>query len=255
MSRKSPAFSFYPDSWIAGTSLMGRAEKGLYIDMLAQIWLHGCLTREQLMRCCFVVPGTADESLLDGLLAEKFAEVDGRFSNTRLEEERAKQRARAEAGSKGGKNTQKKRKQNDKQNESKASSKRSSKNKGSDSDSDSDSVTNTKTPPKPPEGEDDWVLPDGWNTPELLVALSEFEAMRRSIRKPIRDRRRTSANFKRFESPEHLLYAVEHCTANDYQGIRPEYRPPANSVAKATPASRVATAEDLANWQPTGMDL
>lgn len=70
---------------------------------------------------------------------------------------------------------------------------------------------------------DDWVLPDGWDCAQLRSALERFEAMRLDIRKPIRSRSRTSGIFSRFAGPEHLLTALDECTANEWQGLKPEY--------------------------------
>ena len=59
--------------------------------------------------------------------------------------------------------------------------------------------------------------------------LSEFVVMRRRIKKPIRDLTATSRVFRQFDNRDHLQYALETCIANDYQGLKPDYRPPARS--------------------------
>ena len=251
MARKSPAFSFYPDSWIAGTSLMDRATKGLYIDLLALSWLHGCLTLQQCQRGLFVVPGSDEDTALKQLLRDKFDEKDGQYSNTRLEEERAKQRARKTAGSKGGSKTQAKRKQKANQNEtnpaSKSTSNHTSKIKGSDSVSDSVSVSSSESvsdsdskskagsgdEPPSPTATDDWVIPNGWDSGTLRDALKAFADMRKSIKKPLKSRRRFSGQFKDFDDVDHLIYALKHATSNDHQGIYTDRRPAESAATVA----------------------
>ncbi|WP_412755764.1 hypothetical protein, partial [Legionella anisa] len=49
--------------------------------------------------------------------------------------------------------------------------------------------------------------------------------MRRKTGKPIKSLKRASIILKRFEDAEHLEFALETCVANDYQGLKPEYKP------------------------------
>jgi 5-methylcytosine-specific restriction endonuclease McrA len=79
---------------------------------------------------------------------------------------------------------------------------------------------------------DDWILPDGWDTPELRASLDRFEAMRKRIKKPIRSKRNTSVMFPKFDSPEHLIYAADLCVGNEYQGLKPDYRAPPTTQEK-----------------------
>lgn len=72
---------------------------------------------------------------------------------------------------------------------------------------------------------DDWIFPDGWDCPELRTALDGFEAMRKKINKPIRSRESTSKVFKHFDDADHLIFAAETCEANQWQGLKPDYRP------------------------------
>lgn len=71
--------------------------------------------------------------------------------------------------------------------------------------------------------DEDWNLPDGWDTPEVRKALDDWAAMRRRIRKPVRSKRSTSKLFKHFDGPDHLTWVAEFCEANEYQGLKPEY--------------------------------
>jgi hypothetical protein len=72
---------------------------------------------------------------------------------------------------------------------------------------------------------DEWVIPEHLDTPEIRRLLDEFAAMRQSIKKPIKSQKNTSRGLKNFDDPEHLKYAIEFCIANEYQGLKPEYRP------------------------------
>lgn len=157
MARKSPAFSFYPDSWRGGVALMSPLERAAYIDLLSITWLHGGITRQQAYRVCMDI----DQESVDAVLESKFeCGKDGLFRNLRLEEERGKQQKRSENGKQGGrpkKQMESKAKANPEANEKLNESKTESKTKHSDSDSDSDSVsetvsdsgseTNTASPP------------------------------------------------------------------------------------------------------------
>jgi uncharacterized protein YdaU (DUF1376 family) len=131
MARKSPAFSFYPDSFIGGTLTMSTAEVGVYIKLLSASWLHGQLSFSFCVSFCSDI----DSALVLQVLRDKFTQTeDGKWINERLEEERKKQAIRSENGKKGGRpkaNEKLNGKLNDKLNES------------PDSDSDSDSITDT----------------------------------------------------------------------------------------------------------------
>jgi uncharacterized protein YdaU (DUF1376 family) len=103
MSRKSPAFSFYPDSWVGGTRRMSLIEKAIYIELLSDQWLNGPFSLEMACRIC----AEASPDKVEEVIRCKFSETeDGFFFNERLEHERAKQeeryRAQRENGRKGG---------------------------------------------------------------------------------------------------------------------------------------------------------
>ena len=93
-------------------------------------------------------------------------------------------------------------------------------------------VEKSKDTPLPPKGETkakgtigEWDIPDGFDTPEVRKALSDFEAMRASIGKKIKSRANVSKSLKGYDSPVHLVYAIEFAIGNEYQGIKPDYRP------------------------------
>lgn len=140
MARKSPGFTFYPDSWRGGTSRMTWEEKGVYLEILCDIWLNGSVIEEHAIRLC----GGASSDLVRGVLRSKFVQDDeGRWFNVRLEEERIKQRKRKENGCLGGRPQKAKRKLNHNLNHNQNVTKTKAKPKHSDSDS--DSVSNTDT--------------------------------------------------------------------------------------------------------------
>lgn len=97
--RKSPAFSFYADSWIGGTLRMSFEEKGIYMELLADQWCNGGFSRDVAMRVC----RGADEAVVMRILDDKFMlGKDGLYVNTRLETERQKQLERSEKARKSG---------------------------------------------------------------------------------------------------------------------------------------------------------
>jgi len=101
--RKSPAFSFYPDSWIGGTRRMSLLEKGVYIELLSDQWCNGPFTIDMACRIC---SGT-DAATVEAVVRSKFTDAgDGTWFNARLEQERENQEERrkkqSENGKKGG---------------------------------------------------------------------------------------------------------------------------------------------------------
>jgi uncharacterized protein YdaU (DUF1376 family) len=189
MSRKSPAFSFYPDSWIGGTMRMPPMQRAAYIDLLANQWLEGAFDSA----CALLVCRGIKEADVLAVLDSKFELVDGLYFNRRLEEERKKQAAKSEAGRIGGSksqsNSQAKRKQTAKQ----TSSKPASEIQHSVSDSVSDSITDTDShTPLPPKGDaagavvaEDLEIPDSLDRPEFRKAWSNWIAFHKSAGKPL----------------------------------------------------------------------
>ncbi len=74
--------------------------------------------------------------------------------------------------------------------------------------------------------EGQWIIPQGMNQSKILEALGHFEEMRKSKGKPIANRENLSRIFPSFDDEAHLLYAITFATANEYQGIKVDYRPP-----------------------------
>ena len=75
---------------------------------------------------------------------------------------------------------------------------------------------------------DAWEIPDRLNTGEVRELLQEFEDMRRATKRPIKSKRRASKILDQFDDVDHLIYALTTCIGNEYQGLKPEYRKPAN---------------------------
>lgn len=68
-----------------------------------------------------------------------------------------------------------------------------------------------------------WIIPERLDTPEVRKELAAFAKMRAKIKKPIKDFANTSRVFRHFEKPDDLLFVLDLCIANEWQGIKPEY--------------------------------
>lgn len=84
------------------------------------------------------------------------------------------------------------------------------------------------------DADDVWEVPDHLDCPEVRALLQEFEDMRARKRKPVRSRRTTSRVFRHFDDREHLIYALETVVSNEYQGLKPDYRPPAKDGSSSS---------------------
>lgn len=92
MSRKSPAFSFYPDSWVLGTMAMTFEEQGVYLRMLCFQWANGPSDANAYANAC----GLAYQTHVERILFGKFVRIGNAWCNERLEQERLKQVSRSE---------------------------------------------------------------------------------------------------------------------------------------------------------------
>lgn len=99
MARNAPAFQFYVDDFLGGTTHMSNEEVGLYIRLLCMQWSHGIVTDRH------VRAFHAGADVVAFILSEKFTKVDGGYRNRRLEEVRELSRMRKQAASKGGSKT------------------------------------------------------------------------------------------------------------------------------------------------------
>lgn len=78
---------------------------------------------------------------------------------------------------------------------------------------------------------EEWIIPEHVDSPKVRDLLREFEKMRARIGKPIRSVANTSRTLNHFDDASHLEYAIDFCIGNEYQGLKPEYRPSAASRA------------------------
>lgn len=119
MARKSPAFSFYADSWIGGTMRMPPLQRAAYIDLMANQWLEGPFTLEVALMVSRGIP----EKEVKAVLQSKFIQSEGLYYNERLEQERKKQADYSEKqsrnGKKGGRGNKQLNKPDDSQNKAK----------------------------------------------------------------------------------------------------------------------------------------
>lgn len=91
MARKSPAFSFYADSWVLGTLSMSYEDQGVYMRMLCFQWASGPSNAGAYANAC----GEHMREHVNRILASKFECINDLWHNARLEEERDKQVARS----------------------------------------------------------------------------------------------------------------------------------------------------------------
>jgi uncharacterized protein YdaU (DUF1376 family) len=93
MTRKSPAFMFYPDSWVLGTMSMSFEDQGIYLRMLCFQWANGPADADAYANAC----GDAYVSHVNRILKRKFTNIGGLWQNDRLEAERQKQAGKSKA--------------------------------------------------------------------------------------------------------------------------------------------------------------
>jgi uncharacterized protein YdaU (DUF1376 family) len=180
MARKSPAFSFYPDSWFLGTSNLSAAQEGIYIRLLCLQWSNGAFSVEQAFDHS---KRSASETDIMTVLQAKFKLLNGLYLNERLENERSLQQVRAENAKKAGKKSGEQRSKNKNKatanerllngtgNETATTTATQSptENEHSDSDSVSDSVLNTDSESGSERGDSPLhFLPEEFHTTEFL---------------------------------------------------------------------------------------
>lgn len=106
MKAKSPAFQFYPDSWLSSMdiTLMTPAEEGAYIRLLCHAWMSpdcGLPADSRALQTLSRLGSAWSKS--EGTIRAKFREEDGRIYNDRLLAERRKQSVWREKSAEGGK--------------------------------------------------------------------------------------------------------------------------------------------------------
>ncbi len=223
MAKNTPAFQFYPADFLGGTMTTSDAATGVYIKLLCAMWVAGgslpnCTTK--LAICAQTTPEKFEAVWVE--IQDKFviATDEKTISNEKLNKVQKTQRVKATAGSKGGKvcqkNAQKKQAKREQSAPIKSEERR------------------LKDEEQRTENEDLWIIPKNLDTPQVRSELAEFEKMRRRKKNPIRSRSNTSRILKKFDSVEHLLYALDVVISNEYTGLKPDYRP-TGPAAKSAP--------------------
>lgn len=87
---KDPAFLFYPNDWLGGTTGMSLVEKGAYMELLVMQFNKGAFSIDQAKK---ILNGHFEETWQ--VLKEKFTEQDGKFFNERLQAEKEKRQKNA----------------------------------------------------------------------------------------------------------------------------------------------------------------
>lgn len=241
MAKAPPSFNLYPGDLIKSCIEMAADEFGAYMRLLCYQWEHGAVpcSVEKLARICGV--DRSEFPQIWEAIGDRFEdEEDDNLEvmvkvQSRLKEQRAKDievwQARKAGGKLGGRPKRKGGESREKrkprglgggslEETSRVPSTEKGKGKREESLNNKDvSISDS----------DDWVFPDGWDTPELRSSLDDWAAMRKRIKKPVKSLEGASKIFKHFDSPEHLAYAAEFCEANEYQGLKPDYRPSSKS--------------------------
>jgi uncharacterized protein YdaU (DUF1376 family) len=237
MAKSPPSFDLYPGDLIKSCIDMSAAEFGAYMRLLCYQWEHGAIPSDK--RKLARITGMEREEFTDvwESISSRFDDVEG--ENLKVQERLAEQRlksiatwtARREGGKKGGRPKSKDRDLQEKK-------KPKGLGEGSQNKTSTEEGRGKKEGTKKEKEAteiDDWNFPAGFDTPGVREALDGpdgFVAMRDRIKKPVRSKRSTSKTFKHFDSVEHLIYAIDQCTANQWQGIKPDYRPPSNGGTK-----------------------
>lgn len=233
MAKNTPAFQFYPSDFIGGVTLLSDEATGVYIKLLSQLWIQGNLlpfSFPKLAAISMTTPEVMHRVWPE--LEDKFIIEDGNVMHARFQKMMEISEKRRDSGGQGGRTSKANRKQTAKQNKSKESSK-----------SEANSLKNEERRLKTEDSslKDDWKFPDGWDSPSLRNALDDWADMRTRIRKPVKSRASTSKIFKKFDSPEHLAEVAEHCEANEYQGLNPDYcRGTGGTSNRPSPAQQTA---------------
>lgn len=232
-----PSFDFYPDDFIGGTLGMHPCARGIYISLLCHQWSHGSMNltnNRQLVQITGAMPDELNQHLPEVLL--KFEQLEnGEFQNVRLEREYTRKmeicRKRAESGGLGGKSS--------------AIAKQMLEQKGSNRKANLE-VGSRKKEVFKIENE---CLP--FSSDRFVQALRDFLAMRAEKGKPVAPTG-GRATLKKLAAmgEDRAVAALEHTTANEWQGIR---EPEASAAAVAGVRHSATFAQQReANMQAAG---
>ena len=218
MAKNTPSFQFYPSDFLGGVQMLSEAETGVYIKLLCALWINANSLPFRFSKLARAT-ATPQEELekLWPSIEDKFIIEDGTVMHARFQKMMHIAEIKRQNGSQGGRPK--------KPNENLNGNQNGNQNK-------TNGESKTKAPPLKNEersmktedsSSEDWVFPDGWDSPELREALEGWAQMRIKKGKRIKSRKSTSKIFKKFDSPEHLAEVAEHCEANEYQGLNPDY--------------------------------
>jgi uncharacterized protein YdaU (DUF1376 family) len=260
--KKPPSFDFFADDFIAGTYHMEAEAVGIYIRLLCYQWSNGSIPDDEPTLCKIAgVDANALRTHMRSVMRKLCVGNAGELYNERLEIERAKKLEIIEKAKRSAEQRWSK--------ENKGNPKLRPENDGCERNANAMPTQCSLLPtssvllpkinnPLPPKGTSkaaslgEWDIPDGFDTPEVRQALADFEAMRASIGKKIKSRANVSKSLRGYDSPSHLVYAIEFAIGNEYQGIKPEYRP--SNVGQGgynSPKPKKSTLPIIdENWEP-----
>ncbi|MGV3485385.1 MAG: DUF1376 domain-containing protein [Planctomycetaceae bacterium] len=231
MAKAPPSFNLYPGDLIKSCVDMSAAEFGAYMRLLCYQWEHGAIPgqTDKLARICGM--DRAEFLIAWSSIKDRFTDLDG--GNLKVQSRLSQQRqkdievweARRIGGRKGGRPSSRdeKTRENEKpQGLGGGSVSETSTEKGEGK----REKPNSKEKEAPNASDDRWLVPEPLDCPEVRGLLGEFEAMRKRKGKPVRSLATTSKVLRHFDNREHLIYALETCIANEYQGLKADYRPP-----------------------------
>lgn len=238
MAKNTPAFQFYPSDFLGGVIGMPDEAIGVYIKLLCALWIKGNSLPSGLSSLTIsasTLPSVMEE--VWPIIEDKFEIVDGMVTHPRFTKMIDLAEKNRQNGVKGGRPKVEIKNPNGNPNGNPNKTQRQSESKAK-------TLKNEERRMKSEELiSEDWVLPDGWDRPEVRQALDDWAAMRSRIKKPISSKVSTSKIFKKFDSPDHLIAAAEECEANEWQGLKPVYgRSVASGFAK--PSKGMSTYEN-----------
>ena len=226
MSKKLPAFQFYPGDWMKDSALRlcSTFARGLLVDLLCHMFdssKRGCLilpcgkpwTRQQVIKVVSCgEPVDQVEQGLDELVENGVIKVhaDGYYYSSRMIRDEEIRDIRSKAGSKGGSKNAANRVANTKQtNEDEV--------EDEDEDEDSDNSNSEKKKEDPPQTE----FPPELDAQNFHDAWDRWHAYRREakFKSWVASTRKIKLNQLAKLGADHAITAIDHSIANGYQGI------------------------------------
>ena len=224
MSKKLPAFQFYPGDWMKDSALRlcSTFARGLLVDLLCHMFdssKRGCLilpcgkpwTRQQVIKVVSCgEPVDQVEQGLDELVENGVIKVhaDGYYYSSRMIRDQEIRDIRSKAGSKGGSKNAANRVANTKQ---------TNEDEVEDEDEDSDNSNSEKKKEDPPQTE----FPPELDAQNFHDAWDRWHAYRREakLKSWVASTRKIKLNQLAKLGADHAITAIDHSIANGYQGI------------------------------------